>query len=44
MTAATLPFAEPAGRINPLTGLRNTFTLTWRSVLKIGRASCRERV
>ena len=35
MTAATLPFAEPAGRLNPLTGLRNTFTLTWRSVLKI---------
>jgi len=35
VTAATLPFAEPAGRLNPLTGLRNTFTLTWRSVLKI---------
>jgi oleandomycin transport system permease protein len=30
-----LPFAEPAQRISPLTGLRNTFTLTWRSVLKI---------
>jgi oleandomycin transport system permease protein len=35
VTTATLPFAEPAGRLNPLTGLRNTFTLTWRSVLKI---------
>ena len=42
MTAATLPFAEPAPpfaepapRPSPLTGLRNTFTLTWRSVLKI---------
>ena len=35
MTAATLPFAEPAPRLSPLTGLRNTFTLTWRSVLKI---------
>ena len=35
MTATTLPFAEPGGRLNPLTGLRNTFTLTWRSVLKI---------
>lgn len=35
MTAATLPFAEPAGRLSPLTGLRNTVTLTWRSVLKI---------
>ena len=35
MTTATLPVAEPAGRLNPLTGLRNTFTLTWRSVLKI---------
>ena len=35
MTAATLPFAEPAQRISPVTGLRNTFTLTWRSVLKI---------
>src|SRR5215468_5909796 len=35
VTAATLPFAEPAPRLSPLTGLRNTFTLTWRSVLKI---------
>ena len=35
MTAATLPFAEPVPRLNPLTGLRNTITLTWRSVLKI---------
>ena len=35
MTTATLPFAEPAARLNPLTGLRHTFTLTWRSVLKI---------
>ena len=35
MTTATLPFAEPAPRLNPLTGLRHTFTLTWRSVLKI---------
>jgi oleandomycin transport system permease protein len=35
VTTATLPFAEPAPRLNPLTGLRHTFTLTWRSVLKI---------
>src|SRR5437016_6532473 len=35
MTAATLPFADPAARIGPVTGLRNAFTLTWRSVLKI---------
>ena len=35
MTTATIPFAEPAARLNPLTGLRHTFTLTWRSVLKI---------
>jgi len=35
VTAATLPFAEPAQRLSPVTGLRNTFTLTWRSVLKI---------
>jgi oleandomycin transport system permease protein len=34
MTAiATMP--TPARRVTPLTGLRNTFTLTWRSVLKI---------
>src|SRR5271166_5979438 len=25
----------PARRVSPLTGLRNSFTLTWRSVLKI---------
>jgi ABC transporter DrrB family efflux protein len=35
LTAATLPSAELANRISPLTGLRNAFTLTWRSVLKI---------
>ncbi|HSR23466.1 MAG TPA: ABC transporter permease [Candidatus Eisenbacteria bacterium] len=35
MTTATLPIAAPAGRPGPVTGLRNTFTLTWRSVLKI---------
>jgi oleandomycin transport system permease protein len=33
LTTATL--AEPARRLSPLTGLRNSFTLTWRSVLKI---------
>jgi ABC transporter DrrB family efflux protein len=33
MTAATLP--APARRVSPLTGARNAFTLTWRSVLKI---------
>jgi oleandomycin transport system permease protein len=33
MTTAIL--AEPARRLSPLTGLRNSFTLTWRSVLKI---------
>ena len=31
MTAIT----PPARRLGPLGGLRNTFTLTWRSVLKI---------
>ena len=35
MSAATLPFIEPAQRLSPVTGLRNTLTLTWRSVLKI---------
>jgi len=38
MTTATLAtgaLAEPARRLSPLTGLRNSFTLTWRSVLKI---------
>ena len=34
MTAATLP-VSPAHRLGPVTGLRNAFTLTWRSVLKI---------
>ena len=31
----SLPIARSAPRLNPLTGLRHTFTLTWRSVLKI---------
>jgi oleandomycin transport system permease protein len=38
MTTATIggtPSAAPSRRISPLTGLRNSFTLTWRSVLKI---------
>jgi ABC transporter DrrB family efflux protein len=41
MTTATLPSVSPVPgvspvpRIGPLTALRNTFTLTWRSVLKI---------
>jgi ABC transporter DrrB family efflux protein len=35
LTTATLPSAAPAPRLGPVTGLRNTFTLTWRSVLKI---------
>jgi oleandomycin transport system permease protein len=35
LTAATQAFADPAHRLGPVTGLRNTFTLTWRSVLKI---------
>jgi oleandomycin transport system permease protein len=38
MTAGTLTtgtLAAPARRLSPLTGLRNSFTLTWRSVLKI---------
>jgi oleandomycin transport system permease protein len=38
MTTATLTtsaLAEPSRRLSPLTGLRNSFTLTWRSVLKI---------
>jgi oleandomycin transport system permease protein len=41
MTAITVPAGSgpavpaPSRRIGPLTGLRNTFTLTWRSVLKI---------
>jgi oleandomycin transport system permease protein len=35
MTAATLPAASPAQRLGLVTGLRNAFTLTWRSVLKL---------
>jgi len=35
MTAAVLPSAIPAPRLGLATGLRNAFTLTWRSVLKI---------
>jgi ABC transporter DrrB family efflux protein len=35
MTAITLPSAGPARRIGLLTGLANTFTLTWRSLLKL---------
>jgi len=37
MTAIQAPMTipAPARRITPLDGLRNTFTLTWRSVLKI---------
>ena len=37
MTAITAPAKAPtqARRLSPLGGLRNTFTLTWRSVLKI---------
>ena len=35
MTAATLPATSPAQRLGPVTGLRNAFTLTWRSVLKL---------
>src|SRR6516165_1780676 len=41
MTTATLPSvgpvrgASPVPRMGPVTALRNTFTLTWRSVLKI---------
>jgi oleandomycin transport system permease protein len=38
MTTATLGGrapAAPAGRLSPLDGLRQAFTLTWRSVLKI---------
>jgi ABC transporter DrrB family efflux protein len=38
MTTVTLGGPQPlvpARRVSPLTGLRNSFTLTWRSVLKI---------
>src|SRR5262249_43827463 len=35
MTAMSAMIPAPARRIGPLGGMRNTFTLTWRSVLKI---------
>src|SRR5580704_5934874 len=35
MTATTLSRPAPARRLSALAGLRNSFTLTWRSVLKI---------
>src|SRR5277367_6117989 len=36
MSTATLDMpAVPSRRLSPLTGLRNSLTLTWRSVLKI---------
>ena len=41
MTTVTLPSVSPVSgvspgpRVGPVTALRNTFTLTWRSVLKI---------
>jgi ABC transporter DrrB family efflux protein len=35
MTAITLPAASPARRVGLATALRNAFTLTWRSVLKL---------
>jgi oleandomycin transport system permease protein len=35
MTAMPALVPAPARRLSPLDGLRNTFTLTWRSVLKI---------
>jgi oleandomycin transport system permease protein len=35
MTAITAALSAPARRIGLLDGMRNTFTLTWRSVLKI---------
>jgi oleandomycin transport system permease protein len=31
----TLDYPVPARRMNPLIGVRNTFTLTWRSLLKL---------
>ena len=34
-TTAQLPGAAPARHLSPLTGIRNTLTLTWRSLLKI---------
>ena len=35
MTAISATIPAPTRRISPLGGMRNTFTLTWRSVLKI---------
>jgi ABC transporter DrrB family efflux protein len=35
MTAISATIPAPVRRISPLGGMRNTFTLTWRSVLKI---------
>jgi hypothetical protein len=35
MTAISATVPAPARRVSPLSGMRNTFTLTWRSVLKI---------
>jgi oleandomycin transport system permease protein len=35
MITAALPPASPVRRVTPVTALRNAFTLTWRSVLKI---------
>jgi oleandomycin transport system permease protein len=38
MSTATLTGPQPGalpGRVSPLAGLRNSFTLTWRSILKI---------
>jgi oleandomycin transport system permease protein len=35
MTTATLPSPTRPHRLAPVIGLRNTYTLTWRSVLKI---------
>ena len=35
MTTASLTFAPPSRRLSPLAGLANTFTLTWRSLLKL---------
>src|SRR5437660_1445353 len=35
MTAISATIPAPARRVSPLDGMRNTFTLTWRSVLKI---------
>ena len=35
MTAIPATLPSPARRVGPLGGMRNTFTLTWRNVLKI---------